>query len=155
MRRVVITGVGTVSPCGANTYLTWEAVKAGRSGIARIEAFDPTEFGSQIAGECTDFDPLDYMPKRKLREAARFIQLALGATAQAIRAAHFEPSDEQKNRVGTLIGVLQQGPAPSLSIFHSFGHLEPRSRPGLDPVRLQGTELHAHERMCLRGACDR
>jgi len=105
MRRVVITGVGTVSPCGANTYLTWEAVKAGRSGIARIEAFDPTEFGSQIAGECTDFDPLDYMPKRKLREAARFIQLALGATAQAIRAAHFEPSDEQKNRVGTLIGV--------------------------------------------------
>jgi 3-oxoacyl-[acyl-carrier-protein] synthase II len=105
MRRVVITGVGTVSPCGANTKSTWEAIRAGRSGIARIESFDASEFGSQIAGECRDFDPLDYMPKRKLREAARFIQLALAASAQAIEQAHFEPDDTQKERVGTFIGV--------------------------------------------------
>ncbi len=105
MRRVVITGVGTVSPCGADTATTWENIKAGRSGIARIQAFDPTEFGSQIAGECTDFDPLEYMPKRRLREAARFIHLAIAASTQAIQAAHFEPTDEQKERVGTFIGV--------------------------------------------------
>ncbi|MGB5811765.1 MAG: beta-ketoacyl-ACP synthase II [Polyangiales bacterium] len=104
-RRVVITGVGAVSPCGATTQKTWDAIKAGQSGIARIQGFDPTEFGSQIAGECTDFDPLDYMPKRKLRECGRFIQLALGASAQAIQDAHFEPTDEQKERVGTFIGV--------------------------------------------------
>ena len=105
MRRVVITGVGTVSPCGANTATTWENIRAGRSGIARIQAFDPTEFGSQIAGECTDFDPLQYMPKRRLREAARFIHLAIAASTQAIQDAHFEPTDEQKERVGTFIGV--------------------------------------------------
>lgn len=105
MRRVVITGVGTVSPCGADTATTWENIKAGRSGIARIQAFDPTEFGSQIAGECTDFDPLQYMPKRRLREAARFIHLAIAASTQAIQDAHFEPTDEQKERVGTFIGV--------------------------------------------------
>jgi 3-oxoacyl-[acyl-carrier-protein] synthase II len=105
MRRVVITGVGTVSPCGADTATTWENISAGRSGIARIQAFDPTEFGSQIAGECTDFDPLQYMPKRRLREAARFIHLAIAASAQAIQDAHFEPTDEQKERVGTFIGV--------------------------------------------------
>ena len=105
MRRVVITGVGTVSPCGVDTASTWETIRAGRSGIARIEGFDPTDFGSQIAGECTGFDPLHYMPKRKLREAARFIHLAIAASTQAIQDARFEPNDEEKERVGTFIGV--------------------------------------------------
>lgn len=105
MRRVVITGVGTVSPCGADVSTTWENISGGRSGIARIEGFDCTEFASQIAGECTDFDPLLYMPKRRLREAARFIQLAIAASDQAIQNAAFEPTEEQKERVGTFIGV--------------------------------------------------
>ena len=105
MRRVVITGVGTVSPCGADVATTWKNISEGRSGIARIESFDATEFASQIAGECSDFEPLKYMPKRRLREAARFIQLAIAATAQAIEISGFEPNDEQKERVGTFIGV--------------------------------------------------
>lgn len=105
MRRVVITGVGAVSPCGADVAATWNHICEGRSGIAKIQSFDPTEFASQIAGECTDFDPLHYMSKRKLREAARFIQLALAASEQAIRGAGFEPTEEQKERVGTFIGV--------------------------------------------------
>jgi 3-oxoacyl-[acyl-carrier-protein] synthase II len=105
MRRVVITGVGAVSPCGADVDATWESISAGRSGIARIESFDPTEFASQIAGECSSFDPLQYVPKRRLRETARFIQLAIAASEQAIRNAGFEPNDEQKERVGTFIGV--------------------------------------------------
>lgn len=105
MRRVVITGVGTVSPCGVDVPSTWKSISEGRSGIARIQAFDPSEFASQIAGECSDFDPLRYMPKRRLREAARFIQLAIAAAAQAINSSGFEPTDEQKERVGTFIGV--------------------------------------------------
>lgn len=105
MRRVVITGVGTVSPCGADVASTWNTVSEGRSGIARIEGFDAADFASQIAGECSDFDPLQYMPKRRLREAARFIQLSLAATEQAIEHAGFDPTDEQKERVGTFIGV--------------------------------------------------
>jgi 3-oxoacyl-[acyl-carrier-protein] synthase II len=105
MRRVVITGVGTVSPCGNDVATTWENVTHGRSGIARITAFDPTDFASQIAGECTDFDPLEYMQKRRLRECARFIQLALAASAQAIKSSGFEPTDKEKERVGTFIGV--------------------------------------------------
>ena len=105
MRRVVVTGVGTVSPCGADVATTWRNVSEGRSGIARIEGFDPTGFASQIAGECSDFDPLDYMQKHRLRETARFSQLAIAASAQAIKNACFEPTDEQKERVGTFIGV--------------------------------------------------
>lgn len=105
MRRVVVTGVGTVSPCGADVATTWANISAGRSGIARIEGFDASEFASQIAGECTDFDPLEYMQKRRLRECARFIQLAIAASAQAVRNSGFDPSDEEKERVGTFIGV--------------------------------------------------
>ena len=105
MRRVVVTGVGTVSPCGADVATTWKNVSEGRSGIARIEGFDPTGFASQIAGECSDFDPLDYMQKHRLRETARFSQLAIAASAQAIKNACFEPTDEEKERVGTFIGV--------------------------------------------------
>jgi 3-oxoacyl-[acyl-carrier-protein] synthase II len=105
MRRVVITGVGTVSPCGADVATTWKTVSEGRSGIARIEGFDCTEFASQIAGECSDFDPLQYMHKRRLRETARFSQLAIAASAQAIKNAGFDPTDEEKERVGTFIGV--------------------------------------------------
>ena len=100
MRRVVITGVGTVSPCGADVSTTWSNISAGHSGIAKIQGFDCTEFTSQIAGECTDFDPLLYMPKRRLREAARFIQLAIAASAQAIEDAGFEPTEEQKKGSG-------------------------------------------------------
>jgi 3-oxoacyl-[acyl-carrier-protein] synthase II len=105
MRRVVITGLGTVSPCGADVPTTWRNISAGRSGIAKIQGFDAAEHASQIAGECTDFDPLLYMPKRRLREAARFIQLAIAASEQAIKDAGFEPTEEQKERVGTFIGV--------------------------------------------------
>jgi 3-oxoacyl-[acyl-carrier-protein] synthase II len=97
--------VGTVSPCGADVATTWKTVSEGRSGIARIEGFDCTEFASQIAGECSDFDPLQYMQKRRLRETARFSQLAIAASAQAIKNAGFDPTDEEKERVGTFIGV--------------------------------------------------
>ena len=77
MRRVVVTGVGTVSPCGKDIPTTWENVRSGRSGIARITGFDPSEFASQIAGECTDFDPLEHLAKRRLRECARLIPVKL------------------------------------------------------------------------------
>jgi 3-oxoacyl-[acyl-carrier-protein] synthase II len=97
--------LGTVSPCGADVATTWKNVSEGRSGIAPIKGFDATEFASRIAGECSDFEPLQYMQKRRMREAARFIQLAIAASAQAVKTSGFEPTDEQKERVGTFIGV--------------------------------------------------
>jgi 3-oxoacyl-[acyl-carrier-protein] synthase II len=105
MRRVVVTGVGMVSPCGADTDSTWEGVTAGRSGIGPIQAFDPSEHPSKIAGECLDFDPLHYIEKKRLREGARFIHMALATSQMAVDAAGFEPSEAQKDRVGTFFGV--------------------------------------------------
>jgi 3-oxoacyl-[acyl-carrier-protein] synthase II len=105
MRRVVVTGVGAVSPCGLTAEATWEAVLEGRSGVGPITRFDTTDYPSRIAGECTDFDPLVAMDKRKLREGDRFIQLAMAATQEALNAAGFEPTEEERERVGTFIGV--------------------------------------------------
>ena len=105
MRRVVVTGMGTVSPCGTDVVTTWDNVSNGRSGIAEIQGFDAADFASRIAGECTDFEPLRHMAKRRLRECARFIQFAIVASAEAIVNAGFEPSDKEKERVGTFIGV--------------------------------------------------
>lgn len=105
MRRVVVTGAGAVSPCGLDTDTAWRSVLEGRSGIARIEGFDASGFASQIAGECRGFDPEKYIDKRRLREMARFIHLAVAASQQAIDAAGFEPDDELKERTGTFIGV--------------------------------------------------
>ncbi|MCA9607561.1 MAG: beta-ketoacyl-[acyl-carrier-protein] synthase II, partial [Myxococcales bacterium] len=105
MRRVVVTGVGMVTPCGATTESSWEAITAGRSGVGPITLFDASEHPSQIAGECLDFDPEVYIERKRLREGARFIHLAIGATDQAVRASSFEPDDALKERVGVFFGV--------------------------------------------------
>ncbi len=105
MRRVVITGVGAVSPCGLDAASTWAHVQAGRSGVGLIEAFDTEEFSVKIAGECTGFDPLRYLEKKRVRESARFIHFALAATEDAMAAANFAPEGEALERVGTFIGV--------------------------------------------------
>jgi 3-oxoacyl-[acyl-carrier-protein] synthase II len=105
VRRVVVTGVGIVSCCGPDTASTWEAVSTGRPGIGPIEGFDAEDFACRIAGECRDFDPLQYLEKKRLREGGRFIHLAIGATDQAVAAAGFEPDDALKERTGAFIGV--------------------------------------------------
>jgi len=105
MRRVVITGIGTVNPCGLDAGSTWQAVTAGKSGIGPITRFDATDYPSKIAGECKGFDPEQWIEKKRVREGDRFIQLAIAASVMAVRDAGFEPTDEQKERVGTFIGV--------------------------------------------------
>ncbi len=105
MRRVVVTGVGTVSPCGADTATTWDAIKNGQSGIGLIQGFDAEAFACRVAGEVTGFDPLAYIEKKRLREMARFIHLAVAASDLAMQDAGFEPDDELKDRTGTFIGV--------------------------------------------------
>lgn len=105
MRRVVVTGIGVVSPCGANTEASWDAISRGKTGIRSIQNFDASEHPSKIAGECRDFDPLLYIEKKRLREGARFIHLALASAQQAVDSAALDLDDEAKERVGTYFGV--------------------------------------------------
>jgi 3-oxoacyl-[acyl-carrier-protein] synthase II len=105
MRRVVVTGIGMVTPVGADAESSWKNIMEGRSGIRRIQAFDPSDHPSKIAGECLDFDPLKYIEKKRLREGGRFIHLAIASSQMAVDSAGFAPTDEEKERVGTFFGV--------------------------------------------------
>ncbi|MEO2065547.1 MAG: beta-ketoacyl synthase N-terminal-like domain-containing protein, partial [Desulfurobacteriaceae bacterium] len=82
-KRVVITGLGVVSPVGSDVETFWKNITSGKSGIGRITKFDPTGFPVQIAGEVKDFDPLKYFDKKEIRRLDPFIQFAVAAADQA------------------------------------------------------------------------
>ena len=103
-RRVVITGLGAVTPLGQDVASTWEALVAGRSGIGRITRFDPSPYETQIAGEVKDFDPLRWMDRKDARRTDRFAQLAVGSAAQAIQDANLDAAKEG-DRVGVAIAT--------------------------------------------------
>ena len=106
MRRVVVTGLGAVSPCGPDIGSTWSAVTQGKSGIGPITRFDASQFAARFAGECRTFDPEKYIEKKRMKEGDRFIHLALGAAAQAVVEAGVDAlSDEDKELTGTFMGV--------------------------------------------------
>lgn len=109
MRRVVVTGVGCVSPVGCDVDSTWANLLAGKSGIAPIDTFDAAEHASRIAGICRDFDPLKYIEKKRLREGDKFIHMAIAASQMAIDMSGFNPQGDELERVGTLIGVGMGG----------------------------------------------
>src|SRR5690606_15644544 len=105
MRRVVITGIGAISPCGIGVAESWDAVAAGKSGIAQITRFDTAGYSVSIAGEVKGFDPTRYIEKKRIKEGDTFIHYAIAAADEAVKSAGFEPSEEEKENVGTIIGV--------------------------------------------------
>ena len=104
MRRVVITGVGVVSPAGSELKTFWENITAGKSGISKISRFDISDFPVQIAAEVKDFDPLEYFDKKEARRTDLFIQYAMGAAVQAVENAELDTDKVDPERVGVLIG---------------------------------------------------
>jgi 3-oxoacyl-[acyl-carrier-protein] synthase II len=84
---------------------TWDAIVSGKSGVAPITRFDATEYPVRIAAEVKDFDPTTYIEKKKVRESDVFIQFAIAAADEALKASGFEPTEEQRERVGTIVGV--------------------------------------------------
>jgi 3-oxoacyl-[acyl-carrier-protein] synthase II len=101
-RRVVITAVGCITAAGVTTEKTWQNLLSGKSGISRIENFDPSEFPSQIAAELKDFDPADYMGRKEVRHTDRTVQLARCAAAQCFSDGVPEALDP--DRIGVVIG---------------------------------------------------
>ncbi len=103
-RRVVVTGLGAVTPLGLGKDAFWEALKAGKNGIARITHFDPAAFDCQIAGEVKDFDPSLYLDKKEARRLVKFITFAVGAARMAIADANLEINETNAPNIGVLIG---------------------------------------------------
>ncbi|PZN12969.1 MAG: beta-ketoacyl-[acyl-carrier-protein] synthase II [Bacillota bacterium] len=103
--RVVITGVGAVTPLGVGVDTLWEGVLAGRSGIRRITRFDPSPFPSQIAGEVPDFDPTAFIDRKDARRMDRFTQFAVASVAMALRDARLDLERVDRERVGVTMGT--------------------------------------------------
>lgn len=103
-RRVVVTGVGLVSPLGIGTEETWQAILASRSGVATITAFDASAFACRIAAEVKGFQPENYIERKELKRMGRFIQFAIAATEFALKASGLRVTEENAERVGVYIG---------------------------------------------------
>jgi len=104
-RRVVITGIGVVSPVGNDLPSFWESLKAGRSGIGRIDVFDTAKFDCQIAGEVRGYDPVPYYKTPKdVRRTDRYTQLAMGAAKMSLDDAGLDLASTDLDRAGVMIG---------------------------------------------------
>ena len=103
-RRVVVTGIGAVTPLGESAAEFWEGLKAGRSGVGPMTLADPTDYPCRIAGEVTGFDPERYFEKREARRLARFSQLSMAAASEAMAMAGLSAANVDADRMGVYLG---------------------------------------------------
>jgi 3-oxoacyl-[acyl-carrier-protein] synthase II len=104
-RRVVVTGLGLITPLGTGIQKTWEGICKGASGIDRITTFDASEFPVQIAGEVKDFNAEDFIERKEIKKMDVFIQYALSAGSMAIEDAGLKITEENADRVGVIVGA--------------------------------------------------
>jgi 3-oxoacyl-[acyl-carrier-protein] synthase II len=103
-RRVVITGIGLVTPLGIGTQESWEAFLKGKSGVSLITRFDTSEYTSKIAAEIKDFDPLDFIEKKEIRKMDLFIQYAVAAAQLAVEDSGLKRSELEGDSTGVYVG---------------------------------------------------
>jgi 3-oxoacyl-[acyl-carrier-protein] synthase II len=103
-RRVVVTGVGLLTPLGIGTEETWQAIRAGKCGIGPITQFDATAFSCRIAGEVKGFEPGNYIEKKEIKKMGRFIQFAIAAAEFALKDSGLKVTPEIAEQVGVYIG---------------------------------------------------
>ena len=108
-RRVVVTGIGAVTPLATGAEQSWQALCQGKSGVARITKFDPTGFKTQIAAELKDFHPEDFLDRKKVRRTDPFIHYALAATRIALDDAGLIINGSNADRVGIVAGTCVGG----------------------------------------------
>ena len=102
--RVVVTGLGAVTPIGNNVETFWQAIKKGQNGIARITAFDPEGYKSTLAAEVKDFDPENYLDKKEVKRLDRYCQFALVAAQEAYQDAGLADARIERERFGVIVG---------------------------------------------------
>lgn len=138
-RRVVVTGLGVVSPVGIGTQTAWNNLIAGQSGITRITKFDPTPFASQIAGEVKGFNAEDFIPAKDARRMDTFIQYGLAAGLEAFRDSGLEVTDANAERIGVTIGSGIGGLGLIESTNDSYDEGGPRK---ISPFFIPGTIIN-------------
>ena len=145
-RRVVVTGLGCISPVGNTVAEAWANILAGQSGIGLISKFDTTNFACKIAGEVKGFDVEAYMSAKDARSMDTFIHFGIAAAAQAVEDAGLPTgealSEELATRIGCVIGSGIGGPrpAPHLALFRPRFHHQHGGWPCFHAFWLQGPE---------------
>ena len=139
-KRVVITGLGAITPLGHDVPTTWEALKAGQTGIHRITSFDPTPYATQFAGEVRGFDPLKYMDRREARRMDRVTQFATVAAAQAVADSRLLETPVNRDRVGVIVSSAVGGVTTLLEQYDVLRERGPnRMNPWFIPMMLVDT----------------
>jgi 3-oxoacyl-[acyl-carrier-protein] synthase II len=182
-RRVVITGIGLVTPLGVGTRKNWEALLRGESGVGPITRFDASRYSTRIAGQVPGFDPLSFIDKKEARKMDLFIQFGLAAAALAVEDAGIDPARLEGDRTGVFVGsgiggigtieathkvLLERGPdrvspffLPSTIINEASGQISIRFRsrgPNSATATACATGTHAlgdSFRIIARGEADR
>jgi 3-oxoacyl-[acyl-carrier-protein] synthase II len=139
-KRVVITGLGCISPLGNDVATTWANVLAGKSGGGRISHYNPNEHKCRIAAEVKEFDPIAIFGTRESRRLDRFTQFALAASQQAVSDAQLQITDQNRDRIGAVIGTAIGGLGTLSAQFEVFFERGPgRVSPFLVPMMLPDT----------------
>ena len=162
MERVVITGIGLVSPVGIGTDASWRALLDGESGVAPITLFDTTGFRVRFAGEVKGWEPTDFIDKKKVKEMDRFAQFAMGAGRLAVTDAKLELTDEERDEAGCFVGVGLGGlwtleKTKELLLSKGPSKISPYSIPGIIANMAAGQLSMAHglrgPSYCTTSAC--
>jgi 3-oxoacyl-[acyl-carrier-protein] synthase II len=103
-KRVVVTGMGMISPVGLDTASSWEALKAGKTGIDNITLFDAGKFATRFAAEVKGFEPANYVSRKEARHMDRFAQFAVAASQEALKQADLKVDESNKKEIGVIIG---------------------------------------------------
>lgn len=119
-RRVVVTGLGVVSPVGNSVKATWDNILAGKSGIAPITNFDVSDFSVRFGGEIRDFDVSEYIPQKDARRMGAFIHYGIAAASQAIKDSGIEITDANASRAGVAIGSGIGGLHGIENAYHAY-----------------------------------
>ncbi|MBP1745496.1 MAG: fabF-2 [Deltaproteobacteria bacterium] len=117
-RRVVVTGIGLVTPCGIGTDNVWNNILSGKSGIGPITRFDTERFDTKFAGEVKDFNPEDYIQPKEVKKMDLFIHYALAAAHIAMKDSGLDMGKEDSERVGVVVGTGLGG-LPTIEKYHS------------------------------------
>jgi 3-oxoacyl-[acyl-carrier-protein] synthase II len=126
-RRVVITGVGAITPIGLGVGGLWDGLQRRESAVRTITRFDPSMFKSRIAGEVPDFSPADHIEERRVRRLDRFSQFSVAATRMALSDAALDPQREDPDRIGATMGTALGGVAHGETQYRNFVNGGPRA----------------------------
>ncbi len=129
-QRVVVTGLGAVTPIGIGADVFWRELLAGRNGVARVSHFDPAGFRSQLAAEVKDFNPLAWIDKKSVERMDRFTQFAVSAAAMAMTDAGLDGRPFEKERAGVIIG---SGTGGSATIEEGHARLQGKGPNAINP----------------------